>query len=194
MGMHQHVHRHGGLAAELARQGPLSAGTIGEDAAEHLCSRGGTGDLLHFLVRIDGEELHTQLVGARDVALLLDGVAKRDAVRRGAGGERHLDLGDRGGVEAGAHVREHLQDLRRRVCLHRIEDAGVRHGAGEGAVIVGDDFEVDHEAGALGTSVTQEVEDAGGGCHWNVSRNQVARAGSRTIAPRCGDVETFDLY
>ena len=172
VGVHQHVHRHGGLAAELARQGPLSTGAIGEDAAEHLGGRRRTGDLLHFLVRIDGEQLHAEGVGARDVALLLDGVAKRDALRGGTRGERHLDLDDRGGVEARAHVGQHLQDLRRRVGLHRIEDAGVGHGAAEGAEVVGNDFKVDDEARTLGTSVTQEVENAGGGSHVGISPNQ----------------------
>ena len=128
MGVQQHVHRHGGLAAELARQRPLGAGAIGEDAAEHLGARGGARDLLHFLVRIDGEERNAQRMGARDVALLLDGVAEGDAIGRGTGSQRHLDLRHRGGVEAGAEAGQQLQDLRRRVGLHRIEDAGVRHG------------------------------------------------------------------
>ena len=85
MGVQQHVHRHGGLAAELARQRPLGASAIGEDAAEHLGARSGARDLLHFLVRIDGEERNAQRMGARDVALLLDGVAEGDAIGRGAG-------------------------------------------------------------------------------------------------------------
>ena len=65
-------------------------------------------------------------MGARDVALLLDGVAEGDAVGRGAGRERHLDLGDRGGVEARAERGEQRQHLRRRIGLHRVEDAACR--------------------------------------------------------------------
>ena len=44
---------------------------------------------------------------------------------RRAGREHHLDLGDRGGVEAGAELGEQLQHLRRRVCLHGVEHARV---------------------------------------------------------------------
>ena len=61
-------------------------------------------------------------IGARDVALLLDGVAEGDAVSRRAGVHRHLDFGNRRGVEGRAHRGEQAQDLRRRVGLHRIVD------------------------------------------------------------------------
>ena len=33
--MLQHVHGHGGLAAELARKRPLRSDAVGKDAAEH---------------------------------------------------------------------------------------------------------------------------------------------------------------
>ena len=42
---------------------------------------------------------------------------------RGAGREHHLDLGDRGGVEAGAERGQQRQHLRRRVRLHGVEHA-----------------------------------------------------------------------
>ena len=62
-------------------------------------------DLLDLGLAIDREQAHAERMGARDVALLLDRVAEGDAIRRGAGREHHLDLGDRGGVEAGAELR-----------------------------------------------------------------------------------------
>ena len=71
---------------------------------------------------------------------------KRDAVGRRAGRERHLDLGDRGGVEAGAERGEQRQHLRRRVRLDGVEHPGVRQGLGEGLVVVADDVEIDDEA------------------------------------------------
>ena len=170
MGAQQHAHRHGRLAAEFARQRPLGASAIGEDAAEDLGARGGARDLFHLLLRIDGEERNAQRMGPRDVAFLLDGVAEGDAIGGGAGIQRHLDLRHRGGVEARAEAGQQRQDLGRRIGLHRIEDAGVGHAAREEAIVLGDDFEIDHEAGAIGTSVTQEVEDASGGGHGAVSR------------------------
>ena len=84
--------------------------------------------------------------GARDVALLLDRVAVGDAVGRRAGGQRHLDLGDGGGVEARAQRGEQRQHLRRRVRLHRVEHPGVRQRLGEGQVVVAHDVEVDDQA------------------------------------------------
>ena len=88
-------------------------------------------------------------VGARDVALLLDGVAVGDAVGRAAGREHHLDLGDRGGVEAGAEPGQQLQHLGRRIGLHGVEHAGVRQRLGEGLVVLAHDVEIDDEAGPV---------------------------------------------
>ena len=100
--MLEHVGRHLGHAAELARQRPFGAGAVAQDAAEHLGAGRGAGDLLDLGLAVDREEADAELEGARDVTLLLDRVAERDAVGRSAGRERHLDLGDRGGVEARA--------------------------------------------------------------------------------------------
>ena len=83
-----------------------------------------------------------------------------DAVRRRAGGQRHLDLGDGRGVEARAHRGQQRQHFRRRVGLHRVEHAAVRQRLGEGLVVVAHDFEVDDEARlgvlALAAAVAQE--------------------------------------
>ena len=105
----------------------------------------GAGDLLDLGLAVDRVEADAERVGARDVALLLDRVAVGDAVGRGAGREHHLDLGDRGGVEAGAELGQQRQHLRRRVGLDGVEHAGVGQGLGEGGVVVAHDVEVDDE-------------------------------------------------
>ena len=149
VGMLEHVDRHRGVAAELARQRPFGAGAVEQDAAEDLRAGGGAGDLLDLGLAVDREQANAEREGAGDVALLLDGVAIGDAVGRGAGGEHHLDLGDRGGVEARAEPGEQRQHLRRRVRLDGVEDAGVRQRVGEGLVVVAHDLEVDDEAGPV---------------------------------------------
>ena len=143
----EHVDRHGRLAAELARQRPFRPDAVEEDAAEHPAARRGAGDLLDLGLAIDREQAHAERVGARDVALLLDGVAVGDAVGGGAGREHHLDLGDRGGVEAGAEAGKQRQHLRRRVRLHGVEHARVGQRLGEAAIVFAHDVEIDDEAG-----------------------------------------------
>ena len=123
------------------------------------------GDLLDLGLAVDREEADAERVGARDVALLLDGVAVGDAVGRGAGREHHLDLGDRGGVEAGAELGQQRQHLRRRVGLHGVEHAGVGQRLGKGRVVVAHDVEIDDEAGpVLDPRSAQEFTDALGHC------------------------------
>ena len=122
--------------------------------------------LLDLGLAIDRIEADAERVGAGDVALLLDGVAERDAVGRGAGGEHHLDLGDRGGVEAGAQPGEQRQHFRRRVGLHGVEHARIGQRLGEAEIVLADDVEVDDQARPVILSaclaVTQKIADARG--------------------------------
>jgi hypothetical protein len=195
VGMLEHVGGHGGIAAELARQRPLGAGAVEQEAAEHPCAGGGTGDLLDLGLAVGREQANPQREGAGDVALLLDGVAVGDAVGRGAGGEHHLDLGDRGGVEAGAEGGESRQHLRRRVRLDGVEHPGVRQGVGKGLVIVAHDVEVDDEARPAFGAIAQELVDAlGHGArpnrlHGAASRSDVMRV-FEVAATRDGDAPT----
>ena len=152
--MLQHVHGHGRLAAELARQRPFRPDAVGEDAAEHAAAGRRAGDLLDLGLAIDRVEADAERVGAGDVALLLDRVAIGDAVGRGAGRQHHLDLGDRGGVEAGAELGQQRQHFRRRVGLHGVEHARVGQRLGEGGVVVADDVEVDDQAWAFVVTLT----------------------------------------
>src|SRR6201991_2034225 len=96
----EYVDGHPRLAAELARQRPLRPDAVGEDAAEDARARRRAGDLLDLGLAVDREEADAERVGARDVSLLLDRVAERDAIRRGASGQRHLDLDHGRRVEA----------------------------------------------------------------------------------------------
>jgi len=88
-----------GAQPNLRDSGPFGAVIGAEDAAEDLRAGGGAGDLLDLLARVDGKEADAARVGCGDVALFLDGVAVGDAVGAGAGGKRHVDLGDAGAVE-----------------------------------------------------------------------------------------------
>src|SRR5208282_2653788 len=118
------------------------------------------GDLLDFRLAIDRIEPDAERMGARDVLLLLDRVAEADALRRRAGRERLLDLGDRGRVEARAEIGEKAENLRRRVRLHRVEDARVGQGRGEGEIVVAHDVEVDDEARSVLAVAGEELLDA----------------------------------
>src|SRR5690606_25784238 len=99
---------------ELARKRPFGAVAGAQDAAEYLRAGRGAGDLVDLLGGIDGEEADAARKGGGNVALLLDRVAIGDAVGRGAGGERHVDLGDAGAIEARAELGEEPEHLGRR--------------------------------------------------------------------------------
>jgi pyridoxine 5-phosphate synthase len=75
---------------------------------------------------IHGEKADPERIGARDVLLLLDRVAKADAVGGSAGGQSLLDLAHRGSVEARAEPRKQIENLRRRIRLDGVEHACVR--------------------------------------------------------------------
>ncbi len=109
MGALEHLRRHLRRAAEFARQRPFGAVAVAQDSAEHLRARRGARDLLDLRLAIDRIEPDAERIGARDVLLLLDRVAEADAIGRRAGGERQLDLGDRGGVEARAEPASRLR-------------------------------------------------------------------------------------
>ena len=166
LGEVEHVDSHLRIATELARQRPLGACAIVENAAEHLRAGRSTGDLLDFGGAIDREHADAERVGARDITLLLDRVAERDAVRRRTGGQRHFDFGDGRGVEARAHRGEQRQHFRRRVCLDRIEHTAIRQRLREGLIVLAHDFEVDDETWlgveALAAAVAQEFLDTVG--------------------------------
>ena len=158
------------IAAELAAQRPFGSSAIGEDAAEYpgagCCAR----NFFNFFDAIHREHRNAKLMRPGNVALFLDGVAIGDPLRRGPGGQRHLDFGNACRIKAGAEARQKLQHFRGRVCLHRIKNARVRHGPRKGLVIVGNDLKVDDEAWAFWSSVAEEVDDAGGCGHVRISQ------------------------
>ena len=169
----EHAARHLGHAAELARQRPFGTLASAQDAAEHLGPRRHAGDFLDLGFAIHREQADAEREGTRDVPLLLDGVAERDAVGRGAGGQHLLDLDHRGGVEAGAEPGQQVQHFRGRVGLHGIEHARVGERLGKGAVIVAHHVEVDHEARAVFATIAQELENTIG--HGGIPSGAVSR-------------------
>jgi hypothetical protein len=74
-------------------------------------------------------------------------------------GEAEGDLGPAGDVEARAARRQHLDDLRRRVGLDRIINAGDRQIAAQHVVGLADHLEIDDEARRLGRMLGQEAGD-----------------------------------
>ena len=173
MGMQQHFGRHFRVAAELAAQRPFGPGAIGEDAAEYPRCRCGAPNFFDFFNAIDREHRNAKLMRPGDVALFLDGIAKGNPLRRGAGGQRHLDFGNACRIEAGAKARQKLQHFRGRVCLYRIKNTRVRHGPRKGFVIVSDDLKIDDEARAFWSSVAEEVQNAGGCGHVRISQKKL---------------------
>ena len=176
--MVENLDRHLRIAAELPRQRPFGAGTAEQKAAEDLGAGGGASDLFHLCLAVDREQTDAERESARDVTFLLDRIAEGDALGRGAGGEHHLDLGDRGGVEAGAKRDQERQQFRRRVRLDGIKHPAVRQRLGKGAIVVAHDVEIDDEARTIVQAVfaaaAQEVVDALG--HWSRSFIQVQGA------------------
>jgi hypothetical protein len=85
-----------------------------------------------FFDAVDGEETETPFEGARNVPLLLDGVAEGNAGRVGAGCQHHFDFADRGAVKGRTEAFQEVQDFRSRVGLHRVEDGRVRQGRAKG--------------------------------------------------------------
>ncbi len=121
----QQVHGHVGLAAELARQRPVSGGrTFGEDAHVDLRARCRLGDVAQVGFRIGGEQAHAFLVEVTNVPGFLDGVAVADALGADAAGHHLVQFVDRGDVEARTLVLEQVDDLDRRVGLDRVIDLG----------------------------------------------------------------------
>ncbi len=124
-GEDQQVHCHVGLAAELARQGPIGRGrTFGEDADVDFRTRGGLGDVAQIRFRVGGEHAHALVVEVSDVFGFLDGVAVADALRADTTGHDLVQLVDRGDVEARALVTQQVDDFNRRVGLHGVVDLG----------------------------------------------------------------------
>ncbi len=158
-GRPQQVEGHLRVAAELVRQRPVGGDAGGQDAAEHGGARGLGAELVELLDAVEREQAHAPCERVGDVGLLLDRVAVRDPVGRGARGEDGVDLADAGDVERRAQLDEQAQDVGVRVRLDGVEDPGVREGRGERAVAFGDDVEVDDEARRRGFSVGDEAAD-----------------------------------
>jgi len=113
---------------------------------------------LNFHAAVDGEEPHAELVGARDIALLLDRVAKGDSsavapaastisIRRGRR-YRSWSRAQRGASGSPAPD-----------CLHRVEYPCVGQRLGEGEIVFADNLKVDDQARAFLASSLEEFAD-----------------------------------
>jgi hypothetical protein len=162
VGVLEHIGRHGRFAAEFARQWPFRPDAVGDDAAKHPRAGRGAGDFVHLGGAVDGVKAHAERIGARHIALLLDGVAEGDAVGGGAGREHHLDLGDRGGIEARPQRGKQRKHLGCRIGLYGIEHLRIRQRFGEGQIVFTHDVEIDDEAGAVLGPLTKKLADARG--------------------------------
>ena len=132
------------------------------DAADHPAAGSGARHLLDLGLAVHGEQRDAELEGYRDLALLLDGVAIGDALRRGARRQHVVGLADRGDVEAAAEPGQELEDLRRRIGLDGVEHLAVRQRLGEVQVILAHDIEVENEAGSVFGAMLEKFADACG--------------------------------
>jgi hypothetical protein len=103
-GLAQQPERVTGAAPELAGQRPVCPGPVRADA--HVHSRAGslTDHLVQLSPGVHGEDAHSAATGVGDVALLLDGVAERQARRIDAELQAPVDLAGTGDVKAGSKV------------------------------------------------------------------------------------------
>jgi hypothetical protein len=132
------------------------------DAADHAAAGRGACHLLDLGLAVDRVERHPKREGRGDVALLLDGVSIGDAVGRGASLERGQRLVHRGDVEAAAQRGQELEDFRRRIGLHGVEDLAVRQRLGEGQIVLAHHVEVEDEAWPLFLAALQKLTDTCG--------------------------------
>ncbi len=155
----QEVDRHLGDAAEFARQRPVGAGAIDQDAAENPRPRGRPRQLLELVRAVEGEQAQSRAISKDDVLFLFYRVAERQPVRGHAVIEAQLDFAAAGHVEIGALAVEHGEDRRGRVGLYRIVDAGERQMPAQCVVSLGDGVQIDDEAGGLGRIFGEEARD-----------------------------------
>ena len=132
------------------------------DAADHAAAGRGARHLLDLGLAVDREQRDAEPEGFGDLALFLDGVAVGDAVRRRAGGEHLVGLGQRGDVEAAAEIGQQLEDFRRRIGFDGVEHLGVRQHLGEVLIVLAHDVEIDDEAGSVIGAMLEKFADACG--------------------------------
>ena len=118
------------------------------------------GQLLDLRLAIDGKKADPERIGPGDVPFLLDRVAEADAVGRRAGGDRLLDLGQRGRVETGTEPGEQIENLRGRIRLDGVEHARVGQRLGEAQIVLAHDVEIDDEPRAVPAIEGEELPDA----------------------------------
>src|SRR5476649_2096133 len=144
-GEDQQVHGHVGLAAEFARQRPVSSGrAFGEDAHVDFRTRRGLGDVAQVGFGVGGIQTHALLVEVANVLGFLDGVAVADAIRADALVHDFVELVDRRDVEVRAFLFEQVDDFDGRVGLDRVVDLGEFETGTQVVIGLADHRGVDH--------------------------------------------------
>ena len=159
----QHQHTgilHGG--AELARQRPVGALVLHQDAAIDPGTRRVHRQLLQLLARIEGEQIYPALECVADCRCLLDGVAVADRLGARAGIQAASHLLEARRIEAGTEADQPLQHRAGRVGLHRVIDAGQRQGALKCAEIRFHTIHIEHQARRGRLLLSKETGDLGG--------------------------------
>ena len=117
-------------------------------------------DLLGLGIAVESEQANAQLIGARDVALVLDGVPVADPVRRRAAASTMSISATEAVSKHEPSESQERKHLGRRVGLHRVEHAACRATSREGMVVLADDVEVDDEDRAFIGPLAEEIADA----------------------------------
>ena len=113
-------------AAELPRQRPVGPSPVGTDAHIHRAARCLTNHLVELGLGIHGEGPHPAVMGVGDVFLLLYGVTERQAGRIDTELEAPFDLARTGHIKTRPDLGQPVQDLWRRIGLHREKDPSRR--------------------------------------------------------------------
>ena len=159
-GSAQQLDCHLGGATEFARQRPLGAITGDQNAAEYARARRRSRQLVEFGRTVESEQPEPRLMGEGNVFFLLYCVAEGQPLGGDTVVEAELDLAAARHVEAGALALEHRDDLRCRVRLHGVVDAGERQVPAQQIVGFCDHVEIDYQARRLGAIFGKETADS----------------------------------
>src|SRR6516165_730820 len=158
----QQLDGHFGGATEFARQRPLGAFTGDQNAAEYARARRRSRQLVKFGRTVESEQPEPHLMGEGDVFFLFYCIAKGQPVGGDTVVEAELYLATARHIEIGALALEHRDDLRSRVRLYGVIDAGERQVPAQQIVGLRDHVEIDDQARGLRAIFDKEPVDSFG--------------------------------
>ncbi len=143
----QQVHGHVGLAAEFARQRPVSGGrAFSQDTHIDFRARCCLGDVAQVGFGIGCKQTHALLVEVANVLGFLDGVAVAHALRADTTAHDLVQFVDRRDVEARTLVLEQIDDFNGRVGFDGVVNLGKLEARTQVVVGLADDGGInDHE-------------------------------------------------